>query len=147
MRPWCASVSGWSAGYSLPPACRSACVLCFRAQHNPRQVDEVLGVLEQLDGRLSYYALSVHGLDYPNQMLCNEPPYSSYAMRWVAGAGENPPEYAVPPRADGSPGSLRDFVRERGVRINKLWITTRFAPLPDQVDAAGRSARAPRPQY
>ena len=40
---------------------------------------------------------------------------------WIAGAGEHPP-VQIPG------GSMRAFVREKNLTVNKLWVSTRFAP-------------------
>ena len=64
---------------------------------------EVLEAIEALGGRTAAVAYSVQGRDYKYQLFSNESADENLAVRWIAGAGENPP---VPV------GSLRRFVQE-----------------------------------
>ena len=81
---------------------------------------EVLEAIEALGGRTTAVAYSVQGRDHKYQLFSNESADENLAVRWIAGAGEHPP---VPV------GSLRRFVQEsQGLAVNKLWITTRYAP-------------------
>ena len=84
-------------------------------------IDRVLEAIEGFDSRVTIVAYSIAGLDHRFQLFSNEATADNIAVDWIAGAGEHPP-VQIPG------GSMREFVREKKLTVNKLWVSTRFAP-------------------